>query len=182
MVKFNNKGFFLAETIVITGIVAGFLAIFYFQISNLYNNYERNARYNTVESIHAANAVKLYAERMGTDSLLSSLTSSGQPLYDFTNYSFDGSGYFEALVSNLNIDTVYITQYNINDLVTNYTSYNIDAQFLDYLKTQKVSDNKANTYRIIVILGNHNYSSVLFSTEDQVLNRFINIGVMIYEY
>jgi Tfp pilus assembly protein PilE len=53
MKKLGNKGFFLAETIVVVGIVATILALLYSQIAGFYSNYERSSKYNTVESVHA---------------------------------------------------------------------------------------------------------------------------------
>ncbi len=163
MAKFNNKGFFLVETIVITGVVAAFLAIFYFQISNLYHNYERNAKFNSVDAIHAAYGVKSYLDQIDISNLVSTLNSSGKSLYEFTYFTFDTTTYFSSLISYYKIDKLYITQYDINDVVTNYALYDIDAELLDFIRTQKVNDSKNNTYRIIVILKNKDYGSVLIN-------------------
>lgn len=161
MTKLSNKGFFLAETIVVVGIVATILVVFYSQISTFYDNYERNAKYNTVESIHAARNIEIYIKQSDTTTLINNFTSSGTPLYDITNYSFDSTGYYNDLISNLDIKAVYFTSYNINDVITNYASYNINASFIDFLKTQRASSDKANTYRIIVALNNGNYASTV---------------------
>lgn len=161
MTKLDNKGFFLAETIVVIGIVATVLVVFYSQISTFYNNYERNAKYNTVESIHAAHNIEIYIKQSNTATFLNSFVSANTPLYDITNYTFDATGYYSTLVSDLDIKTIYFTPYNINDVITNYANYDVNASFLDFLKTQHVSDDKTNTYRVIVIMNNGNYSSTL---------------------
>jgi Tfp pilus assembly protein PilE len=164
LIKLNKKGFFLIETIAIISVVAIVLVSLYSQISILYNNYIRNANYNTVESIHAVRNVKTYIEQHYTPSLISDLGSSTSPLLDIKNYGFDTTGYYNALITDLNIKNIYFSSYNINSLLTDYASYNIDASFLDYLKTLKVSDAKPDTYRIIIILNNGNYSNIYFST------------------
>jgi len=161
MTKLSNKGFFLAETIVVVGIVATVLVVFYSQISTFYNNYERNAKYNTVESIHAVRNVGIYIKQSDTVSFLNNFTASGTLLYDITNYSFDSTGYYANLVDSLNVKAIYFTPYNINDVITNYASYNVNASFVDFLRTQRVKDTKDNTYRVIVILNNGNYASTL---------------------
>lgn len=161
MAKFNNKGFFLVETIVITGVITAFLVIFYFQISNLYHNYERNAKFNSVDAIHAAYGVKTYLDQTDTSNLISAFNSSGQLIYEITRFTFDTTEYYPSLLNYYKIEKIYISQYNINDVVTNYALYDIDAEFLDYIRTLKVNDSKDNTYRIIIILKNSDYGSVL---------------------
>ncbi|MDD2203598.1 MAG: hypothetical protein PHT75_04050 [Bacilli bacterium] len=168
MEKLNKKGFFLIETIAIIGVVAIVLVSIYSQVSILYNNYIRNANYNTVESIHAVQNVKTYIEQNYTPNLRLDLTASPSPLLDIKNYSFDTTGYYAALIAKLDIKEIYFTAYNINDVITNYASYNIDASFLDYLRTLKVSDSKADTFRIIIVLNNGNYSSIYFSVADLI--------------
>jgi len=166
MIKLNNKGFFLVETIAIVSIVAIVLVSLYSQISILYSNYIRNANYNTVESIHAVRNVKKYIEQNYTATLVSDLAASASPLLDIKSYAFDATGYYAALIADSNIKSIYFSAYDINALLTNYASYNINASFLDYLKTLKVSDSKADTYRIIIILNNGNYSNIYLSVAD----------------
>jgi Tfp pilus assembly protein PilE len=157
--KLNNRGFFLAETIVAVAIVATVLVIFYSQISVLYRNYERNAKYNTVEALHAARNISTYIDQNYVDKPIGSLITASTPLIDITTYDFDTTGYYDSLISNLNIKSVYFSSYNINDLITNYTTYNIGASFLDFLRTLRVITDKTNTYRVIVQLNNGEYAS-----------------------
>jgi Tfp pilus assembly protein PilE len=159
MIKMNNKGFFLAETIVAVTIVAAVLVIFYTQISVLYRNYERNGKYYTVEALHAARNISTYIDQNYTDKPIGNSITSANPIIDITNYSFDTTGYYISLVNNLNIKKVFFSSYNINDVITNYTNYNINASFLDFLRTLKVISDKTNTYRVIVELNNGEYAS-----------------------
>lgn len=161
MKKLNTKGFFMIETIVVIAIAATILVILYSQINVLFKNYERNAKYNTVESIYAVRNIKTYIDENYTEDLLTDLTTSG-PIFDITAYDFDVNGYYDSLVTHSNIKKVYFTPYNINDVIASYADYDINAAFLNYLKTIKVSDEKADTYRIIVILNSDEYTSVLF--------------------
>ncbi len=157
MIKLNNKAFFLAETIVVVGVVATVLILFYSQISSFYTNYERNSKYQTVESIHAARAIKEYLTQYGSSA--ASLVNDSTPILNITTYNFDAINYYSTLVSNLNIKNVYLSLYNINSVITNYSTYNFSPTFIDFLKTQRVNDTKANTYRIIVILNNGEYAT-----------------------
>jgi len=158
--KINKKGFFLIETIAVLGITTIVLVTLYAQISNSYQNYSRNATYNTVESIHATRTIKSYIEKVGKGPVIASLQASGVPILDITSYTFDATTYYGALLSDLNVKKVYLSNYDINSVVTNYTTYNIDAKFLDFLRTLKVVDTK-NVYRIIIVLYNEEYSSII---------------------
>lgn len=160
--KKNKKGFFLIETIAVLGITTVVLVTLYAQISNSYQNYEKNATYNTVESIHAVHTLKSYMEKAGKGPVIASLQASGNPILDITSYTFDATTYYGTLLSNLNVKKVYISNYDVSSVVTNYATYNIDAKFLDFLRTLKVVDTK-NVYRIIIVLYNEEYSSVIIN-------------------
>ncbi|HHX16458.1 MAG TPA: hypothetical protein GX725_00880 [Mollicutes bacterium] len=162
MLKINNKGFFLAETIVVVGIVAAILVLFYSQISVFYRNYERNSKYDTVEAIHAARNVKAFIEENHSLNQVTSSLSPSSPIVDITTYEFNNKDYYNSLISLLNVRKVYLSLYNINEVITNYASYNIDASFLDFLRTQKVKDSKSNIYRVIVILNNGEYARAYY--------------------
>lgn len=60
MKKNKNKGFMLAETLVVTTFVAGILLFTTIQFINLSNGYNENYKYNTVEAMYALNTVKNY--------------------------------------------------------------------------------------------------------------------------
>ena len=49
MNKINNKGFVLAETLIVTSFVAGVLLYLFIQFSNLNKNYNNSFKYNTIE-------------------------------------------------------------------------------------------------------------------------------------
>ncbi len=60
MKKNKNKGFMLAETLVVTSFVAGILLFTTIQFINISNGYNENYKYNTVEALYALNTVKNY--------------------------------------------------------------------------------------------------------------------------
>lgn len=169
MIKLNSKGFFLAETIVVIGIVAAVLVLFYSQISSFYRNYERRANYNTVEAVHAGQNIKTYMQQNYADTLLSDLYVSDSPLLDITSYSFDTTGYYNALVSTLNAKKIYFAQYNINNVIDNYATYNINASLLKFLQTLRVKDDVEDIYRIIVLLNNGDYANTFINYEAATL-------------
>lgn len=161
MKKLQNKAFFLAETIAVVAVVALVLAFIYPQISGLLKGYERTSSYNTVESVHAVNNIKIYINQNDDGSVITDLLASPNPLYDITSYNFDATGYYASLITNLDINKVYLTRYNVDSIITNYASYNIDAKLLDFLKTLKVNDVRNDTYRLIVVLNNGDYVSII---------------------
>lgn len=171
MIKLNTKGFFLAETIVVIGIVAAVLILFYSQISVFYRNYERRSNYNTVEALHASHNIKIYMKQNYVESLLTDLYVSDSPLLDITNYNFDISGYYSGLVNDLKIKKVYFSPYNINEAIDNYMDYNIDAGLLKYLQTLRVNNTVEDTYRIIILLDNGAYANTLINYEMTTLTQ-----------
>ena len=50
--KKNNRGFMLAETLLVTTFVAGVLIYLYIQFNNLDKNYSDSFKYNTVEGLY----------------------------------------------------------------------------------------------------------------------------------
>lgn len=167
MKKMNKRGFFLVETIVVVTIAATVLVILYTQINSFFSNYNRTSKYNTVDAVHAVHNIKLTIVENYTPNLITDLDTSG-PIFDITSYDFDADNYYDTLIDKLNIDKVYFTPYDINDVIDNYETYDINASLLDFLKTQRVNDTKEDTYRIIIMLNNGHYGSVYLTPEDLI--------------
>ena len=115
MKKRDNKGFMLAETLIVTVFVAGVLIFLYIQFSNLSNSYDQSFQYNTVEGLYALEDVKKYIE---TDSSIkkyinSNIDSLGY--IDITNCDkFTDENYCLKLFELENIDKIIITHNSIN--------------------------------------------------------------------
>ncbi len=160
MKKLNNQGFFLIETIAIVGIVITILVMLYSQIATTQKNYQLNSKYNTSETIHAAKTIQEYLNQEGITSLVSDLSTN--PILDITSYEFDSTGYYGQLLSDLGINKIYFSVYDVSPIINYYGTYNIDLGMLRFLKSLRVIDTSSN-YRIIMSFSNGEYSSLILN-------------------
>ena len=110
MKEINNKGFMLAETLVVTIFVAGILIFLYIQFSNLNNSYEDSYKYNTVEGLYALEDIKLFIE--DDEQILQYININIETLkyIDITDCSlFTDRDYCLKLLEFENIKNVFIT-------------------------------------------------------------------------
>lgn len=62
MKKENNKGFMLAETLIVTTFVAGVLIFLFIQFTRLSNSYNNYYEYNSTEGLYALEDITDYIE------------------------------------------------------------------------------------------------------------------------
>ena len=157
MLKYNNKGFVLAETLIVTVFVAGVLIYLFIQFSNLSSLYNESYSYNTVESLYALEDV---VDFIKSDALaLSSIKENvkDEQYIDISNCNiFISQEYCEKLYELENIDTILVTMDNIpNGAITSY-----DSGFLDFISSISRTDN--NQYRLIASFNNSTYATLRF--------------------
>ncbi len=157
MLKYNNKGFVLAETLIVTVFVAGVLIYLFIQFSNLSSLYNESYSYNTVESLYALEDV---VDFIKSDALaLSSIKENvkDEQYIDISNCNiFISQEYCEKLFELENIDTILVTMDNIpNGAITSY-----DSGFLDFISSISRTDN--NQYRLIASFNNSTYATLRF--------------------
>lgn len=155
--KKNNKGFMLAETLVVSTFVSGVLIFLYIQFSNLSKSYEESYKYNTVEGLYALEDVREY--------LISDKTAYqyindniNQLMYiDITDCNiFTNKNYCLELLQLENIDSIIVT---LNEVPYN----NIDGYsegFYSFLK--KINKEGDQTYRLVASFNNSTYATVRF--------------------
>ncbi len=166
MSKLNSKGFFIIETLVVIMISVVVLTIFYRQISSLYNNYEQGYHYDTIPSLHAANNIKTFIMEEDFSSLIHDIYEKSH--IDITNYVFASPDLFSDLKDTLNVQKIYLTQYDVRDMVKNASKYNFDMLFVNYLKTLRSLEqvNTRDFYRIIIIFNDLTYTSITIDSDD----------------
>ena len=123
--KLNDKGFMLAEVVVVSVVVAIVLVTLFTSLNNLSSAYETRNRYYDVDSLYAAMdindiLVKKESSLIYSDSALE-LSSDGdiavfENFYDNTDYSIDS----------------YIVPYDATSLLT-LKNLNDNVTFSDYL-------------------------------------------------
>lgn len=166
MSRYNNKGFFLIETIVVVVVVMVLLLVMYRQLVASYNSYEQNAKYNSISSIHAANNLKRFLSQGDLTSITKDLGNN--PFIDITGYNMGYESYFNTLKSVAGIDKIYFMKYNINSMLDNMNSYNFDAAFSKYLLTLRVASNMhiPTKYRIVVVMDDNTYGGITLTVNE----------------
>ncbi len=149
MKKSWDKGFIMAETIVVSTVVIAALLIIYLQFISLNNSYERSVTYNNVNDIYALNNVKKMIMNDDfykmTDALdnESYIDITGCPSNYFIEYH-----YCRALLETTGIKKLILTHEDTYDLNNEIKNKNDISQGLrTYIKT--ISSNKNDKYRLI---------------------------------
>lgn len=185
--KKNNKGFFLAETIVVIALVTTVMAFVYPNVSKLNENYNNRTKYyDQTEDLYALKAIydamehtdsgKTYTENSEVYNLnkfdvhiTDTLTpdSRGTKTLDLTEITDIGS--FGATGIN-GLKNLYVASYMANLSDSNYN-------FNKYLKRLRKSTNDPSAYRLIGIFEENNetrYASIKIDNPNP--NRKSNLG------
>ena len=184
--KKNNKGFFLAETIVVLALVTTVVVIVSANVPNLYKNYKLQIEsYDRTEDIYLLKAIeKANAEEIkkatendcfGTNGVEGAKLYNDGPLPTSVK-SGSGVGYYFK-TGDLNLPTGYSSSkfYLTSYLVT--PSVSGDYNFNKYLKRVRKTSNFQTDYRLIGKLvngGKTTYASIRIDNPNP--NRGCNLG------
>ncbi len=183
--KKNNKGFFLAETIVMIALVTTVMAFVYPNITKLYENFVNKALYyDQTEDIYTLKAVYQYfLNDTPIDTPIINYLTTGnegecdQPgekkIPDLIQLS-DGKGHgFVLGDENYKLEALYITSY-MSDFKDYSTS---DYEFYRYLRRMKKITYDTSSYRLIgkfTKKGVTSYASIKIDNPNP--NRNCNLG------
>ena len=168
MKKKNNKGFMLAETLIVTTFVAGVLIFLFIQFSSLSSSYNEYYNYNTTENMYALEDIKDYIMSDTNiynkikDNISASTYMNISSCEDFTN-----KDYCKKLLQLENIKELYVmaNKFNIQKLS--------DEDMNSFIK--KISTEENETYRLIAKFNNNSLATIRFGKgnilySDLVLN------------
>lgn len=157
MKKTNEKGFMLAETLIVTTFVAGVLVFLFIQFTNLNKVFNESFKYNTVENLYALEDIKNYIESDdGAYNFLSLNVTNGKYV-DITDCSiFSNVTFCSKLFKKENITKIFVTT-NAFD-VSIFDINNED--FLNFIN--KISKDSKEKYRLIAMFSNNTYATVRF--------------------
>ena len=185
--KKNNKGFFLAETIVVLALVTTVVVFVSANVPNLYKNYklqiesyDRTEDIYLLKAIYEANKSAIDAETEGT---CYSATMAGQKIYNPNGTgTINDVNYVDELTS-LNIPSDYDSSSSSFYLTGYLTSLKDDSNynFNKYLKRIKKTSNFKTDYRLIGVLKKSGstettYASIRIENPDTLGNRGCNLG------
>ena len=147
----RNKGFVLVETIVVILVLCVLLIMLYGGYMNVISAVERKSYYDNTEYIYKTKLVKDYLEDSNFEDY------NGSDVYIYCQGSNDceskGDDYFKSLISNMHINSIYITKWFTTDIDSSELS-NLEATTQNYIK--KLDPEYNDGYRIIVMFEDEN--------------------------
>ncbi len=162
MKKIGNRGFLLAETLIVTTFAAGVLIFIFIQFTNLKQNYEISYKYNTIEGLYALEDIRNYI--LSDPGIVSKIESSldSSDYIDIKNCSgFTDIVYCHNLFDIVQIDNIIVTK---ND-IPNKNIKAFDKPFRDFIK--KINGKGNSKYRLIASFNNSTYATLRFGDSDE---------------
>lgn len=147
----KNRGFVLVETIVVILVLCVLLIMLYGGYMNVISAVQRKSYYDNTEYIYKASLIKDYIEDSGFNSY------EGANVYIYCQGSSDcknkGDSYFESLVSNMHVVSIYITKWFTSNISEDELS-SLEATTQNYIR--KLDPTRGNGYRVIVMFEDEN--------------------------
>ena len=190
--KKNNKGFFLAETIVVLALVTTVVVFVSANVPNLYKNYKLQIEsYDRTEDIYLLKAI-YEANKSDIDGLTDVAcpgaaddSHAGQKIYNSVTTGDISNGSHATKLIPPTITLSLPTDYSSSSFyLTGYlTSLKDDSNynFNKYLKRIKKTSNFKTDYRLIGVLKKSGstettYASIRIENPDTLGNRGCNLG------
>ncbi len=165
--KKNNRGFLLAESLIVSTFVLTILILLYVQFSNLTTNYKNSYNYNNVESIYDLSSIANYLKTNNYD-LSSKLTKSKPYVIVFEDDSCNmDAGIIDTFCDNLanKMDAKKII-YTSSDIsvIQKYVSENEDTNINQSLRdfiTKVETTPVQNKGRLFAEFNNGTYATIV---------------------
>lgn len=143
--KKNNKGFFLAETIVMIALVTTVMAFVYPNVAKLYENFKNKTEYyDQTEDIYKLRYVYDYLQAKNK---LNALTEENSE-YGCKQFKADNTDEQWSEINDDNLKELFPdSKFYITSYMTNLSSE--DYEFNKYLKRIKKSTYDSSSYRLI---------------------------------
>ena len=184
--KKNNKGFFLAETIVVLALVTTVVVFVSANVPNLYKNYKLQIEsYDRTEDIYLLKAI--YEANKSTIDNATKGNCDGEVKEEIGQKKYEDTGTLSSPSAATELDSPTITSlpsgyssssFYLTGYLTTLSDTN-DYKFNKYLKRIKKTSNFKADYRLIGKLkngGKTTYASIRIENPDILGNRGCNLG------
>lgn len=161
MIK-NNKGYFLAEALVVTSLVTLVILLIYPQITKRYETQKTKlSSYNRVEDIYKVRDIIYNIKNSNNESFFDSIDSA-----TITNLDDESIKYFE--IDNFltqgqktfyEVDSIYLLKYNVPAITTELSN-----NLLKYIKNIRVATKDSGDYRVIIVFNTVEKSYKTYAT------------------
>ena len=156
----NNKGFLLAESLVVSTFVLTVLIFLFVQFKSLFNSFEDSYNTNTVEGIYNLNTMKKYLlSNVGKNKLYS---QAGDGQLNIVNdgscnnsYGLSYTDYCDILVDGMKLKTLIYTKSDNSNVDVGSTQTFINFK-------NKIDFSKTNQYRLIGQFYDGTYATIVY--------------------
>ena len=135
MIK-NNKGFMLAEVVIVSAILITTLVSLYVGFARVYKAYEERSSFFDTDSIYALKSIEdTLIDEAVFNNIINEIEINGYVLYEKNNISTNSyiNTYLKTIMENYNIDYFFITKYNLEEIENILDPEFDDVAFEDYL-------------------------------------------------
>ena len=166
----NEKGFLLAEALIVSTFVLTILIVLFIQFSNLTNNYKNSYSHNNVEALYDLSSVATYLKNNQYD-LASKLTTE-KPfviLYENGKCNMDAGlvdTFCDEFMSEMGAKTIIYTYSDVNPIqyyVNNNQTNNIGQKLREFISKIDAKEVQ-NKGRLFAEFTNDTYSTIAFDT------------------
>ena len=167
MIK-NNKGFMLAEVVIVSAVLITTLVSLYAGFAKVYKAYEERSSFFDTDSIYALKSIEDTLIDEGLfNNIINEINTSNYVSYLAENLTDDSyiNSYLKELLGNYNIEYFYIAKYDSASLTTIMESDTDNIVFNDFLTYLQKNLNFDDNYNYIFLSktkdGRFAYLSVL---------------------
>ena len=153
MIK-NNKGFMLAEVVIVSAVLITTLVSLYAGFAKVYKAYEERSSFFDTDSIYALKSIEDTLIDEGLfNNIINEINTSNYVSYLAENLTDDSyiNSYLKELLGNYNIEYFYITKYDNASLTTIIESDANNIIFNDFLKYLQKNLNFDDNYNYIFL-------------------------------
>lgn len=153
MIK-NNKGFMLAEVVIVSAVLITTLVSLYAGFAKVYKAYEERSSFFDTDSIYALKSIEDTLIDEGLfNNIINEINTSNYVSYLAENLTDDSyiNSYLKELLGNYNIEYFYITKYDNASLTTIIESDANNIVFNDFLTYLQKNLNFDDNYNYIFV-------------------------------
>ena len=153
MIK-NNKGFMLAEVVIVSAVLITTLVSLYAGFAKVYKAYEERSSFFDTDSIYALKSIEDTLIDEGLfNNIINEINTSNYVSYLAENLTDDSyiNSYLKELLGNYNIEYFYIAKYDSASLTTIMESDTDNIVFNDFLTYLQKNLNFDDNYNYIFV-------------------------------
>ncbi len=153
MIK-NNKGFMLAEVVIVSAVLITTLVSLYAGFAKVYKAYEERSSFFDTDSIYALKSIEDTLIDEGLfNNIINEINTSNYVSYLAENLTDDSyiNSYLKELLGNYNIEYFYIAKYDSASLTTIMESDTDNIVFNDFLTYLQKNLNFDDNYNYIFL-------------------------------